>query len=514
LSRRAAPAPARPAPRPAAPARAPEAGPPLFPTWHELIDPTAPYLFPLLLLFVCRWLAWFSLPFAAEDAYITFRYSRNLVEGLGAVYNPGERVMGFTSAPWMLWNAVGYALIKDPMLWSRIWTAIGDVLTVLLMGPMLRRSAAPASAWCFNAFFAVWPFFAAVGASGMENSGMFALIVLGAALASRGSRASGPVIALLALWRPEGIASAAVVALGARGRDRAIAAALALAGYGALALAFGSPLPQSLYAKSQIYGTAGPWLGRQWWEWISPFLFGRYPLASEGNSMIPLTVLLAPALVSGVPVLWRERRSGMSLAIAAALVVWAGYSVLGVAYFFWYMMVPLAGIVALAAVGLPRIVRGRAIYVSAALFLLGVWTLAPKLYLGRAKAEYFNFGVVAQYLLTNASAGEKVMLEPIGMIGFHNPTLRIVDEIGLVSPAVARRRLQGPGWYHDIVARERPDYLVVRRTFLRSGEAWAGAGAPFRSAAERDSLLALYTMVSGTDEEAGELSLAVMRRLR
>jgi hypothetical protein len=46
---------------------------------------------------------------------------------------------------------------------------------------------------------------------------------------------------------------------------------------------------------------------------------------------------------------------------------------------------------------------------------------------------------------------------------------------------------------------------VVRRTFLRSGEAWAGAGAPFRSAAERDSLLALYTMVSGTDEEAGEL---------
>jgi hypothetical protein len=98
-----------------------------------------------------------------RDAYITFRYSRNLVEGLGAVYNPGERVMGFTSAPWMLWNAVGYALIKDPVLWSRIWTAIGDVLTVLLMGPMLRRSAAPASAWCFNAFFAVWPFFAAVG---------------------------------------------------------------------------------------------------------------------------------------------------------------------------------------------------------------------------------------------------------------------------------------------------------------------------------------------------------------
>jgi hypothetical protein len=479
-----------------------------------VIDPAAPYLVPLLLLFVGRWLTWLSLPFASEDAYITFRYSKNLVDGLGAVYNPGERVMGFTSPPWMLWNAVGVALIKDPVLWSRIWTGIGDACTLLLMGPMLKRSAGPASAWCFNAFLSVWPFFAAVGASGMENSMMFTLIVLGAALASRGSKASGPVIGLVALWRPEGIASALVLALGARRRDRAIGLGLAVAGYAALALAFGSPLPQSLHAKAQIYGLAGPWLGRHWWEWISPFLFGRYPLASEGNSMIPLTVLFAPALVCGVPVVWRERRSGMSLAIAGALVVWAGYSLLGVAYFFWYMMVPLAGLVALAAVGLPRIVRGRAVYVSAGLFILGVWTLAPKLYLGRAKAEYFNFGVVAQYLLNNASAGEKVMLEPIGMIGFHNATLRVVDEIGLVSPAVAQRRLQGPGWYADVVARERPDWLVVRRTFLRSGQAWAGAGAPFRSAEERDSLLARYPMVSGTDEEAGDLSLAVLKRAR
>ena len=519
LNRRAPPASARGAARPpAAPsapaARALEGAPGLLPPWRELVDPAAPYLIPLLLLFVARWVTWLSLPFAAEDAYITFRYSKNLVDGLGPVYNPGERVMGFTSAPWMLWNAVGYALLKDPMLWSRIWTAIGDATTLLVMGPMLRRSAAPASAWCFNAFFAVWPFFSAVGASGMENSMMFTLIVLGGALAARGSRASGPVIALLALWRPEGLASAAVLALGARWRDRAIAIGLALLGYAGLALAFGSPLPQSLYAKSQIYGTAGPWLGRHWWEWLSPFLFGRYPIASEGNSMIPLTVIMAPALVAGVPAVWRARRSGMALAIAGALVVWAGYAALGIAYFFWYMMVPLAGIVALASVGLPRIVRGRGVYVSAALFLLGVWTLAPKLYLGRAKAEYFNFGVVAQYLLTNAGAGEKVMLEPIGMIGFHNSTLRVVDEIGLVSPAVAKRRLQGPGWYADVVAREHPDWLVVRRTFLRSGEAWAGAGAPFRSAEERDSVLARYQTVSGTDEEAGDLSLAVLRRVR
>jgi len=288
---------------------------------------------------------------------------------------------------------------------------------------------------------------------------------------------------------------------------------VAAAGAGALTLTYGSPLPQSLFAKSQIYGIAGPWAGRHWWEWLSPFAFGRWPIASEGNSMLPLTVLVAPALVAGVPVVWRGRRSGLAVAILASCVVWVGYAALGVAYFFWYMLVPLLGLVALAAIGLPRIVRGRGAYASCALFVLGTWTLTPQLYLGRAKAEYFSFGVVAEYLLTHARPGETVMLEPIGFIGYHNP-LRVVDEIGLVSPAVARRRMQGPGWYTDLVERERPQWLVVRRTFLKTGEAWAGAGAPFRSGTERDSLLARYATVSGTDEAAGELSLAVLRRTR
>ncbi len=32
-----------------------------------------------------------------DDAYITFRYARNLVRGTGFVYNPGERVLGTTT---------------------------------------------------------------------------------------------------------------------------------------------------------------------------------------------------------------------------------------------------------------------------------------------------------------------------------------------------------------------------------------------------------------------------------
>jgi arabinofuranosyltransferase len=39
----------------------------------------------------------YSLRFVQDDAYITYRYARNVVRGYGPVYNPGERVEGYTN---------------------------------------------------------------------------------------------------------------------------------------------------------------------------------------------------------------------------------------------------------------------------------------------------------------------------------------------------------------------------------------------------------------------------------
>src|SRR4051812_22009916 len=43
-----------------------------------------------------------------EDFFITFRHSRNLVEGRGLVFTPGERVHGFTSPLGVLLPALCY----------------------------------------------------------------------------------------------------------------------------------------------------------------------------------------------------------------------------------------------------------------------------------------------------------------------------------------------------------------------------------------------------------------------
>ena len=492
----------------------------VLPGLRELRDPLGPFLLPLLLLALARIFAWLALPVASEDAYITFRYARHLASGHGLVYNPGEPVFGFSSPAWTLWTALGCLAAQDPVFWTRATTLLADALTLLLLGHMIEREAdgpgahARTAAWCFTFFFAVWPYFSVVAMSGMECSTMLTLIALAAVMARRGSVAAGPLLGLLALWRPEGVACAAVIALGARPRDRVVGIAVFAAGVAALTAYFGSPIPQSVIAKSSVYGTPGPWAGRYWWGWALPFRFQGMLATGEARHLSALSVLLGPAAVAGGIGLWRRRPSALALAVGACLVVWLGYALLGVAYFYWYLLLPLAGVATLAAVGLPRLVRGGLLYAGIALLVTTMWADAYVLYIARAQNEYYGFATVSNWLRHHVRPGDKVMLEPIGMVGWQNPVV-VVDEVGLVSPAVAKRRLQGPGWYADVADREQPDWIVIRRAALAGGPAFAGSGAPFRSRAERDTLFGRYAQVAIVDEKAGgENALVILQRVR
>src|SRR5262249_6892870 len=48
-----------------------------------------------------------------DDAYISFRYADHLVRGFGLVFNPGERVEGYSNFLWTLWCALGLRLGFD-----------------------------------------------------------------------------------------------------------------------------------------------------------------------------------------------------------------------------------------------------------------------------------------------------------------------------------------------------------------------------------------------------------------
>ena len=60
----------------------------------------------------------YSIAWTCDDAWISFRYARNFVEGLGLVFNPGERVEGYTNFSWTLLAALGIHLGAGVESWA------------------------------------------------------------------------------------------------------------------------------------------------------------------------------------------------------------------------------------------------------------------------------------------------------------------------------------------------------------------------------------------------------------
>ena len=52
--------------------------------------------------------------FLSDDAFISFRYSRHLADGLGLVWNAGEPVEGYTNFLWVLLMAASLSLGLEP----------------------------------------------------------------------------------------------------------------------------------------------------------------------------------------------------------------------------------------------------------------------------------------------------------------------------------------------------------------------------------------------------------------
>ena len=143
-----------------------------------------------LLLVAAPWgalLAWLSHVawFLCEDAFISFRYARNLLEGYGLVFNPGEYVEGYSNFLWTLELALLWALFDlrpeyvAPWLSVACTTAtIATMLWWVVHTPRLQERGLVA--WmamglvCSSATFAVW-----TSGGGLETRQFTFFILLG-----------------------------------------------------------------------------------------------------------------------------------------------------------------------------------------------------------------------------------------------------------------------------------------------------------------------------------------------
>jgi len=101
----------------------------------------------LLLVLAAALAHFFLYDFPFEDSYITFRYARNLAEGNGLVFNPGEVVEGFTSFGWTVLLSGVHALGLDMPAAARVLSAFFGLLLVVATACLARRVAWQAGAF-------------------------------------------------------------------------------------------------------------------------------------------------------------------------------------------------------------------------------------------------------------------------------------------------------------------------------------------------------------------------------
>lgn len=392
--------------------------------------------------------------FVQDDAYVFLRYAENVLEGHGPVWNPGERVEGYSSPAWLAWATAASAVSRDPVPLLHVSTVALALLTLALAFHLARRLADSTAAGVLtlgvaatDRTFAVW------STSGMETR-LFGALALGASAlawslrdAPRAGRGwfLGGVLVALSLARPEGVLLSLLVlgfAAGgvAAGRRPALIAAAVWAAGVALHLGFrlryyGRLLPNTFYAK-----VTGP-------EPASGLAYLGDYLRS-----FPLTAALVLACLLGCAL--RRGRTAFEVHAGTLAAAWLGYLLLIGGDFMEFRMldvlatygyvvaaavavrvwdratIPAArwGVVALAgAVAAGNVVADRG-FERAPHFVLSQRAL------GEQTTE--RWAEVGRWLARIAEPGESLATTAAGAIPYYSK-LPCVDMLGLNDPGVA-----------------------------------------------------------------------------
>lgn len=450
-------------------------------------------------------------PRTIDDAYITFRYARNLLAGEGFAFNPGEYVLGTTTPLYTLLMASLGAVsggTQAPFPWLA-WgvNAIAGAVTCLLLwqlGQFLqaeRVGAAAALVW------AIAPYSVTFAIGGLETS-IYVLLLTSTVLAYLNQRrvlaAACAVLAILT--RPDAILLVGPLVLdrlarAARRHERirpaeVLAVALPGLAWGIFALlTFGSPIPHSVQAKLTVYRLdPAASLIRLLQHYATPF----FEYTWLGPVGIGLGLFLYPFLYTlGARRAWRadQRLLAYLLYPWLYLVIFALPNPL---IFRWYLTPPLPAYFFFILLGADRLLQDafswkaalplaawRRWVPAALLFILPLvsslseWRLHPdhgpdqpapqmawiKLeLLYRQAAELIN-----PYLDQNSllAAGD------VGVLGYYTPA-RILDTVGLNSPQSLKYYPLPDSAYvinyaipAELILREQPDWLVVLEVYGR-----------------------------------------------
>lgn len=465
----------------------------------------------LLLVALAARLVWLAYTrHTSEDAFITFRFARQLSLGLGFTYNAGEPVYGTTTPLLTLllagWNRFLRADIETGAHALGLLASMGSLV---LLEAVLRaeRFAAP-SRLVVLGLLAFSSKILVLDMQGMEMPLVICLMMASWLAFQRGHAVLAGILAGGLIWARIDLAlwPAVLVVMQYR-RDRRRAVAMGLATlltylpWAVFAYAmFGSPVPFTITAKQvahavsaiSILGELDTILG-----YLSPL---DYPLHQK------VVFLLAGAATTGLA-LWQAARSRRSPALLA-LSVFAGAEAVALAvtratFQARYLYPLLWSVLTLAGLGVATLWPTGTRQARRLAWAGGI--LAAAVLIGQAAfvaqrtraVQIFRYDAslraMGEFLAERGPAGASVLLEPLGYVGFFSG-MHMIDEVGLVSPQVVELKQRGTPVeeYFDVF---RPTYVIQHCDDAARFEALqAGSGIRF---ADEYSRLATFDPLGG-----------------
>jgi arabinofuranosyltransferase len=150
----------------------------------------------------------------AEDAYISLRYSQQLADGNGPVFNVGEKVEGYSNFLWVVLVAIPAVVAgADVVTVARVLGVLCALATIVVAFDLVRRISGSAPAGLLAAtVIAASGGLAGYGASGLETP-LFVLLMLLTLLAVWVKRPllAGVLVALATMTRPDGALIAVLI---------------------------------------------------------------------------------------------------------------------------------------------------------------------------------------------------------------------------------------------------------------------------------------------------------------
>lgn len=105
-----------------------------------------------------------------DDAYVSFRYARHIAEGHGAVYNPGERVEGYSNPLFVALTVPGFLVVPASHIywWSVGLNGLFLAASLLVLASVTRREVSEAAVGPAVFVFALCPVLWAWMGAGLE----------------------------------------------------------------------------------------------------------------------------------------------------------------------------------------------------------------------------------------------------------------------------------------------------------------------------------------------------------